>query len=250
MAQSPPTEVSTRHGQWFTATPWTVVFAARDLDSPEAAAAMQRLAQTYWPPLYNFIRRDGHDPEDAKDLTQQFFQRLMEKEYLHRLHHRDGKFRTFLLTLLKHFLSDERDKANAQKRGGDQVAVFLDALSEEERYRVEPASAASAEHLFDRRWAQTVLERAVARLRQEHVEHGKEALYAALKDFQAERDEPTPAYADLAARLEMSVGAVAAAIRRFRLRYREILREEVAQTVAHPADLANEIRYLIAVLSR
>jgi RNA polymerase sigma factor (sigma-70 family) len=241
---------SAHNGSCFVTTHWGVVLAARDLESPQAAECLEKLCRAYWRPLYSFIRRQGYNPEHSEDLTQAFFAQLLEKNHLAHLRHQEGKFRSFLLTLLKHFLSDERDKARAQKRGGGQTPIFLDALSEEERYRVEPANESSAEDLFDKRWAQTVLDRAFQRLRDEYKEAGKEALFEGLKDLQPQSAGPSPSYAERALQLGMTESAVTSAIHRLRRRQSEIIRDEVAQTVARPEDVSDEIRYLIEIVSR
>jgi RNA polymerase sigma factor (sigma-70 family) len=234
---------------WFTTTHWSVVLAARDGDTTQADAALETLCRTYWRPLYTYVRSQGRGPEEAKDLTQQFFARLLEKNQLAIVRHQQGKFRSFLLTVLKHFLSDQRDKERAQKRGGGQTPIFLDALSEEERYRVEPQDSSPAELIFDQRWAHTLLEQAVRRLREEYRETGKEALFEALKDFQPGQAGPAPAYAELAASIGITESAVTSAIHRLRRRYSEVLREEVAHTVARREEIDDELRYLIEVLS-
>jgi len=226
------------------------VLKACQSDTTTAATALNKLCQTYWYPVYAFIRRQGNGPEDGRDLTQEFFARLLEKDYLQHLRHREGKFRSFLLTLLKHLLSDERDKARALKRGGGQAPVFLDALAEEERYRVEPADSSTPEHLFDRRWAQTVLEQALRRLREEYSAAGKAALFDALHHLHPGRDGLAPSYVELGARLGLSESAVTSAIFRLRRRHSELLREEVSQTVARREDVDEEIRYLIEVMGR
>lgn len=234
----------------FADTHWSVVLAAKEEGSTQADEAMEKLCQSYWRPLYAYVRRQRHSPEEAEDLTQEFFVRLKDKNYLAHLKHQNGKFRSFLLTLLKHFLSDERDKARALKRGGGESPTPLDALSEEERYRVEPAEHFSPEHLFDRRWAQTVLERAAGRLRDEYAATGKIDLFDALHHLQPGQVGPAPSYAELGARLSLSESAVTSAVFRLRRRQAELLREEVAQTVRCREDVDEEIRYLIEVLGR
>jgi RNA polymerase sigma factor (sigma-70 family) len=234
---------------WFTTTHWTVVLQAREPDPARSRDALEKLCRTYWPPLYAYIRRQGYRPEDAQDLTQEFFSRLLQKEWLDRLHHQRGKFRSFLLTFLKHFLSDERDRAHAQKRGGGQQALPLDEANAEERYNIEAVDSLTAEQLYERRWAQTLLEQAVGRLRAEYFAEDKGALYDTLKDLQpGERGDVT--YVELAARLGMSEAGIKSAVHRLRQRHREILREEIANTVSSPAEIDEEIRHLISVLGR
>ena len=234
----------------FPHTHWSVIWAARDGDSTEAAEALNKLCRAYWRPLFCYARRRGYDFEQARDLTQGFFARLLEKEQLRHVTHQEGKFRSFLLTLMNHFLGDERDKAQALKRGGGQSPVFLDALSEEERYQVEPAHGASPEQLFDRRWAQTVLEKAAERLREEYEAAGKGALFETLQSLPHGRSGVGSTYADLAARLAMSESAITSAIHRLRRRHAELLREEVAETVADGSEVDGEIRYLMEVIGR
>jgi RNA polymerase sigma-70 factor (ECF subfamily) len=249
MPESSRPDTSSALSRWFPITHWSIVWTARDGDSPAAIEAWEKLCRAYWGSLFCYVRRRGHSFEEAEDLTQEFFLRLKNKEYLVHLQNREGKFRSFLLTLLKHFLCDERDKARALKRGGGVPDARLDALSEEERYRVEPADSFSPEHLFDRRWAQTVLEQALDRLRQEYAEAGKTALFDALQHLHPGHDGPAPAYAELGARLGLSESAVTSAIFRLRRRHAELLREEVAQTVARREDIDEEIRYLIEVMA-
>lgn len=245
-ATGPPAGADTK--AWFATTHWGTVLQARDGSSGEAPAALDQLFRIYWPPLYAFIRRQGHAPEAAQDLTQEFLARFAEKNYLSHLTHQEGKFRSFLLKVLTHFLSDQRDRARAQKRGGGLAPVFLDALSEEERWSLEPAENAPPEAVYDRRWAQTVLTQAAARLREQYGGSEEKArLFEALKEFQPGA-ETSPSYGELAARLGMTESAVATAVHRFRKRYSEALREVIAQTVGRPEEVEEEIRYLIQVL--
>ena len=234
----------------FQTTHWSLVWTARSADSPGATEAWNKLCRAYWGSLFCYVRRRGHRFEEAQDLTQEFFTRLLAKDSLQHLRHQEGKFRSFLLTLLKHFLSDERDKARALKRGGGQAPIFLDALAEEERYRVEPADSSTPEHLFDRRWAQAVLEQALRRLREEYTAAGKAAQFDALHHLHPGRDESAASHAELGTRLGLSVSAVTSAIFRLRRRHSELLREEVALTVASLEDVDEEIRYLIEIMAR
>ncbi len=249
MAKATHTESATAgQGTWFTTTHWSLILNAQDTSSPVATAALEKLCRGYWYPLYVYARRQGEDEESAKDLTQGFFARLLEKKYLAQVQREKGKFRSFLLAAMKHFLADERDKARAQKRGGGQRFVSLDDSACEERYRLEPVDAMDAEKLFERRWALTLLEQARARLRDEYLEAGKSSLYERLKVFEA-GEKHGPVYADLGAELGLSDSGVKAAVFRLRQRYRELVREEVANTVASPEDVDGEIRYLIGVIS-
>jgi len=229
----------------FATTHWSVVLAAKG----GAENAMEKLCLDYWPPLYAYIRREGHNAIDAQDLTQEFFARLLAKDYLRHVRHQEGKFRSFLLTLLKHFLSDERDKAGAQKRGGGKTFVSLDETSTEERYLDGSVNGLSPDQIFDRRWAQTVMERALNRLHKEYEAGSKAALFEQLKDIQP-GEHGAASYAEIGARLGLAEGTIASAVHRFRKRHREILREEIAQTVARPEEIDEEIRNLLAVVSR
>ncbi len=233
----------------FADTHWSVVLEAKAEGSSQAAEATEKLCRTYWRPLYAYIRRQGHTPEEAEDLTQEFFARLLAKDYLQHLRHQEGKFRSFLLTFVKRFLSDERDKAGAQKRGGGKSFISLDDTSAEETYLNEPRNDLSPDQIFDRRWAQTVMERALTRLREEYVAGGKEALFEQLKDIQpGEHGESS--YAAIGARLGLAEGTVKSAVHRLRQRHRELLRKEIARTVARPEEIDDEIRNLLVVLSR
>src|SRR5262245_6743132 len=174
----------------FATTQWSVVVAARDGESAEAFAALEGLCRAYWRPVYAYIRRDGFSREDAQDLTQEFFRRFIEKEWIERLEHRRGKCRSILLTLLKHFLSDERDPAGAKKRGGGQRFISLGELKGGDSDAFEPRESLTAEQVFERRWAHTLMERVVARLGQEYAEAGQAELFHQLKELQpGERGE-------------------------------------------------------------
>jgi len=229
----------------FTSTNWSVVIAARG-DTVHARAALATLCEAYWYPLYAFVRRQGHSPHDAQDLTQEFFFRLLAKGWLSSVHREHGKFRSWLLASVKHFLANEWDRANTIKRGGQTTFVPFDAESAEKRYRYEPTNPSSPERLFDRRWALTLLDRVLDRLCNEMTEAGKVAQFEALKGTLA--GEKTP-YAAIAVALNSTEGAVKVAVHRLRERYRELLRNEIAQTVASPEEVDEELRGLFAVLS-
>ena len=233
----------------FATTHWSVVLAARDNESPGAAAALERLCQTYWRPLYAFIRREGYDATEAQDLTQEFFLRLVSRDFLQHLRHQQGKFRSFLLTFLKHFLLDYREKAGAQKRGGGKTFVSLEQLIEEEASLDDPADKSSPDQVFERRWAQTVMQQALARLREEYHSTGRGELFDSLSDFHP-REPGGSSYAEIGARLGITEVAVKSAAQRLRQRHREILREEIAQTVTRPDEIDEEIRHLREVLSK
>jgi RNA polymerase sigma-70 factor (ECF subfamily) len=247
---TPPERESSINGEngWFVSTHWSVVWKARNGDSTQAIDALNKLCTAYWRPLFYYLRRRGHGFEEARDLTQSFFTHLLQADQLQHLKHQEGRFRNFLLTLLNHHVSDERDKAHALKRGGGQAPVFLDALTEEERYRTEPSEGASPEVLFDRVWAQTVLERAGRRLREEYEAAGNGRLFEVLRQLSPGRTGS--AYAEAASKLGLSESAVASAIFRLRRRQAEVIREEVAQTVTQTDDIDEEIRYLMDVVAR
>jgi RNA polymerase sigma-70 factor (ECF subfamily) len=238
---------SSNSPQWFATTHWSLVLAAGHESASGAQEALEKLCGSYWFPLYAFVRRQGHNPHDAQDLTQEFFAWLLGSKHLSVADPERGKFRSFLLCRLKHFLSDERKKASAQKRGGGQALISLDAQSAEERYGLEPLTELTPEVIFDRRWALTVMEQTVARLRAEYVAADRTELFEELRHFQA-GEETSRSYAEVAARLGLSESAVKSAIYRLRQRHRDLLRQEIAQTVATPAEVEGEIRYLIAVM--
>jgi RNA polymerase sigma-70 factor (ECF subfamily) len=233
----------------FSTTHWSVVLAATDTDSPGAQQALEQLCRTYWYPLYCFVRRHGHSPSDAEDLTQAFFAHLLERGTLKRVTREKGRFRSFLLASLKYFLADQWDKGRALKRGGGRALVSLDAEGTEERYQRECADELTAERLYERRWAMSVLDRAFARLREEFAAAGKLALHDELRQLQDDTASGGPSYADVAARLQMPAGTLKSHVHRFRQRYRELLCEEVSHTVAAATDIAEEVRHLIAVVS-
>ena len=232
----------------FVTTHWTTVLKARDGLSPDAAEALERLCHTYWPPLYAFVRREGHAPAEAQDLTQAFFARLLERNYLSHLRHQRGKFRSFLLTFLKHFLAEQRGRERAQKRGGGQNFVSLDQLTEEERHWLEPPDQNTPDQLYERRWAETVLRQALNRLQQEYEQAGQATLFELLKDFQP-REPGGWSQAEIGRQLGISEVAVKSAAQRLRRRHREVLREEIAHTVTRPEEIDEELRHLREVLA-
>ncbi|HEV8383885.1 MAG TPA: hypothetical protein VGQ11_03360 [Candidatus Acidoferrales bacterium] len=234
--------------RWFTTTHWSVVHSARG-SSPQAAAALEALCRTYWPPLYTYIRRRGHDLHDAQDLTQAFIAHLLTQDFLADVCREKGKFRSFLLASLNIFLVNEHRRSSARKRGGGLGFVPLDATDAEEWLRAEPVVTETAEDIFDRRWALTLLERAFARARGEFEAAGKLARFECLKTF-LEGDVSHGDYNVAAHELNMSPGAVAVAVHRLRQRYREILRREIADTVGTPEQAEEELRDLRTILSR
>ena len=233
----------------FRTTHWSVVLGAADSAAPGATEALENLCRAYWYPLYAYVRREGYGPDDAQDLTQGFFARFLEKNYLAQVNREKWRFRSFLLAALRHFLSDERDRAQALKRGGGQLFISRDAEGAEHRYQQEPADELSPERIYERRWALTVLDRAQANLKAEFTADGKGDLYEALKIFlSGEKTELTQA--QLAARLGKSTDAVRCAVQRLRQRYGELIRAEVAHTVSSAGQIDEEIRYLLKVIGR
>jgi RNA polymerase sigma factor (sigma-70 family) len=234
--------------QWFVTTHWSVVRAAGRSDSTRAQAALEKLCRNYWYPLYAFVRRLGHSAHDAEDLVQSFFAVCLEKNYLGTADQAKGRFRSFLLLALKRFLANEWDKQRALKRGGANVPISLDSLTAEQRYALEPAEQLSADKLYDRRWALTLLDQVVARLRDEQAASGKLAQFEQLKEGITNAGRGTP-YVELGQRLGLSEGAVKVAVHRLRQRYRELLEEEIANTVATAEEIEEERRHLLQALS-
>src|SRR5262245_8408406 len=229
----------------FHTTHWSLVVAAAGQEG-EPRAALEELCQAYWYPIYAFIRRRGNSAEDARDLTQGFFAALLEKGYLADADRQRGRFRSFLLTAVARFLSKEHDKATAQKRGGERSFSSLNFEDGEARYQREPSHDWTAERIFERRWALTLLDRTLSRLRQEHAAAGKLPWFDVLKVFLT--GEPGTPLRQIAAELSMTEGAVKVAIHRLRQRYREQLRAEIAQTLAAEEDLENELGILLTAL--
>jgi RNA polymerase sigma factor (sigma-70 family) len=233
--------------QWFTTTHWSVVRAAGQVDSARSTAALENLCSTYWYPLYAYVRRRGQDAEGAKELTQEFFARLLAKGLLAGVDPTKGRFRSWLLGVMNHFLAHEWARVRAQKRGGGQPAFSLDEIHAEDRYRLEPTDESSPEKIFDRRWAFTVLSQAEGRLRQEHVTARKGELYSSLKGF-VSVDGESVTYEEAGRQLGLTPSAVKSAIHRVRQRYQELIREEIAQTVTSASEVDEEIRYLLSVI--
>jgi RNA polymerase sigma factor (sigma-70 family) len=231
----------------FPTTRWTLVVAAADPRRPEARAALVSLCEGYWYPLYAYLRRRGYPPDQAQDLTQAFFVRVLEGRYLDRADPEKGRFRAFLLTSLKFFVADEGDRDRAHKRGGG-VLVPLEFTSGEARYQREPAHDETPEQIFERRWAIALLDRVLEKLRNEFVRHGRPEDFEQLKACLLGRT--VAPYAALARDMKTSEGALKVAIHRLRKRYRELLRQEIADTVADPADVEPELRSLATVLAR
>ena len=237
-----------RSAEWFATTHWSVVFAAGQANPARARLALEQLCQSYWYPLYAFVRRSGKSPHDAEDLVQSFFAVCLEKDYLAAANQERGRFRSFLLVMLKRFLANEHHKGQAAKRGGTRPMVALDALDAEQRYAIEPVDRLSADKLFERRWALTLLEKVLARLQQEQATAGRGTVFEQLKVFLI-AGAGGSSYAELAGCLGMSEGAVKVAVHRLRQRYRSILEDELANTVNSPAELEAERQHLLEALS-
>lgn len=231
----------------FPTTAWTIVSRARGGADADARDALAFLCTAYWLPLYSFARRLGNSSDDALDLTQAYFALLIEKDYLADVRLREGRFRAFLLTSFRHFVSKERDRARALKRGGGQQPLAIDASEAEARYANESLEALDPEALFERRWALTILERAMARLRQEFADAGRTAEIDELEDHLT-GSEPRVQYKVAAARLGTTEGAVKKMVYRLRRRYGELLRQEIGATVVDPAAIDAELRHLLSVV--
>jgi RNA polymerase sigma factor (sigma-70 family) len=232
---------------WFATTHWSVLLAARDVDSPAGSEALEKLCGAYWQPLYSYIRRLGHSPADAEDLTQAFLANLLAHGSFKRLSPRKGRFRTFLLASLKHFLADVWDKQRAQKRGGQVKVISLDAREAEDRYALEPEDTNDPGKIFERRWALTLLERTLGRLERETQEAGKGELWSRFKVYLLGEAE-APCYRELSEQLGLSVSAVKMSVARLRRRFGELLRVEIAQTVSNEGEVEEEMRYLLRVV--
>jgi RNA polymerase sigma-70 factor (ECF subfamily) len=236
------------HAKWFTTTHWSVVLSAGQSASPRAEAALEELCRAYWYPLYAYVRRQGYSSHDAQDLTQEFFARLLQKNYLSAVARDKGKFRSFLLAALKHFLANEFDRATAIKRGGGQVPISLDEQGAEELFSLESPAIISPENAFEKRWAITLLERSLAQVRSEFVGAGKDRIFDQLKMFLTD-GAGSGNYAAVANEMGMTANAVAVAVHRLRQRYREVVRAEITHTVAAPEEIEDEMRHLFAVLA-
>ncbi len=248
MAGSDTNRIGADCARDFHATHWSVVLAAGDTQSPQSLQALETLCRAYWYPLYSFIRWRGYDAHEAEDLTQAFFAHLLEKRALGKVDPSKGKFRSFLLASLNNFLSNEWDKSQRLKRGGGAEVFSFDGVPAEERYLLEPVHGQSPERIFERRWAETVLRQVVDRLEKEFHEAGQAARFEVLRTFLMTGSRSLP-YDAAAARLGMTVTALTAAVRRMRLRFRDIFRAEIAHTVPCLEDVDEEIRYLLGSLS-
>jgi RNA polymerase sigma factor (sigma-70 family) len=233
----------------FATTRWSVVLAAgSDLTSTGARQALTTLCETYWYPLYAFLRSRGHRAEDAEDLTQAFFARVLEKHAFQQADPARGRFRSFLLASLMNFVSNERDKGIARKRGGGVAIVSLELQTAEGRFLLEPSTDETPERSFDRRWAMTLLGRVTARLQEEMKRGEKQSQFDVLKTYLT-GEEPQAGYAQIAGDLSMSEGAIKVAVHRLRKRFRDLVRDEIAQTVSSAAEIDDELRYLWKAVS-
>src|SRR6202451_3295768 len=232
----------------FPTTRWSLVVAAGDPRPKNARSALVSLCENYWYPLYAYLRRRGYSADQAQDLTQEFFVRVLEGRYLDRADPEKGRFRSFILTSLKFFVADEGGRARARKRGGGTVEP-LEFPSGEERYQREPAHGETPERIFERRWALSVIDRVVEKLREEFVHHGRPEHFERLEVFLLGQSDAPP-YVALAREMNTSEGALKVAIHRLRKRYRELFRQEIADTVADPAEVESELRFLAGVLSK
>ncbi len=234
------------HGAVFATTHWSVVLAAGQMDTPQSAAALEQLCRSYWYPAYAYVRRRGYSLEDAQDLTQGYFARLLAGHSLAGVHPDRGRFRYFVLATLKRFLINDQERVRAAKRGGDKVHVPFDGHEAEERYSLDAGEQNTPDKLFDRAWGLSVMEATSRHLEEEYRLEGKNRLFEGLKLFLA-RNEAEATYAATGAELGLSEGAVKVAVHRMRRRYRELLREQVANTVSSESELEEELENLKAV---
>ena len=232
----------------FATTRWSLILAARDPKSSEAASALSSLCEIYWFPVYAFVRRTGASVDDARDLTQAFFTRVLEKGAFKDARQERGRFRAFLLTSVRHFLANERDAARAQKRGGGLTHLPLEFDDGERRYQLEPADGLTPEHVYERRWALTVLDAALARVSEKHDDPDRRRVFTTLRPLLTGRDADS--YATTAAELDMTEGAVRVAVHRLRRQFAASLREVIGETVDTPGDVDAELQHLLAVVSR
>jgi RNA polymerase sigma factor (sigma-70 family) len=235
-------------GMGFRTTHWSVVLAARKDDAQAGREALASLCSAYWSPLYAFIRRQGASPPEAEDLTQEFFYQLIERHSLGHVERAGGKFRSFLLVCLKNFLTNQRERANAQRRGGGKTVVSLDAVEAERRYPIETTESLTPEKAYEQRWVFAVLERTLDELRRAYAQEKKSDLFEKLQGF-LPCGKGMVSRAELAAEREVSVGAIDVSIHRLRQRFGTLLQEQVAQTVSSEDEIEGELRYLMSVLS-
>ncbi|MBT4865277.1 MAG: sigma-70 family RNA polymerase sigma factor [Planctomycetaceae bacterium] len=243
MSSGGPSFHPDRSNAAFATTRWSVVLSAGDRSSPDAASALETLCQVYWYPLYAFARRGGSSPDDSADLTQEFFSRLLEQEFLLAADREKGRFRSFLLTVFKRFLSKERDRAQTQKRGGGRRFLSINVQVGEQRYGFEPSDGWTPEALFERQWALTLLGQVMDKLQSDYEAKGRGALFNLCQPFLTGSGDG-PAYPEIALQLEMNETAVRVAVHRLRERYRDMLKHEVAQTITETDSVEDELNYL------
>ena len=231
-----------KEGKCLSSTHWSVVLAAQDSDADLSRAALSALCEKYWPPPYAYLRRKGYPEEEARDMTQAFFARFLEKNYVHDASQQKGRFRSFFVACLNHFLANEWDAARAQKRGGRVVRLALDEMAP-----YEPADDMTPETAYERQWALSLLKHVLDRLKAEYIRAGKEAEFEALSAYLPGGPTPGP-YVEPGKRIGMSEGAIKVAVHRLRKHYREVLRDEVAQTLADKENVDQELRNLMSVL--
>ncbi len=241
--------VQLRPNDSFATTRWSVVLAAGRRSSPKASAALEELCGGYWYPLYVYVRRRGFGPNDAADLTQAFFAQLLEKNRLEHVEPGKGRFRSFLIASMKHFLANEWHKSRTQRRGGGRVPISIDFATADTAYRLEPMDEMTAERAFERRWALTVLDRVLGQLRAEYIANGRGDAFDRIKETITYRDV-AGRHREIAADLAMTEGAVKVAVHRMRRRYRELLMQEVSQTVSAAGEIDNEVNELFNALSQ
>lgn len=233
----------------FRTTHWSLVLAVGAEATTHSRRALETLCTLYWYPLYAYVRRRGYDAEEARDLTQGFFARLLRRHIVETADPGRGRFRSYLLGALKHYLADEWDRAHALKRGGGQAMLSIDVEAAEGRFRHEPADELTPQKLFDRRWALTLLDTVLAQLQDEFVQKGKERIFDRLKGFLSGETGGVP-YSRIASELGMTEAAVKVTVHRLRQRYQQLLRDEIAQTVTSEEEVEEEIRYLIEAIRR
>ncbi len=248
MADSPDNPVGGRQEHFLT-THWSVVLKAGQTTDGDGAEALESLCRAYWYPLYAHVRRQGFDPHEAQDMTQEFFARMLEKKYLRQVDREKGRFRSFLLASLKHFLCNERDRKNALKRGGGRTVVSFDEEGAEERFKHEGAQDLPPDEQFERAWALAIMEQAMMRLLVEQRDAGKADLFEALKPYLSAKPDHGE-YERLASRLKLTANAIGVTVKRLRGRYRELIQSEVANTVSDPSAVADEMNHVFMALTR
>jgi RNA polymerase sigma factor (sigma-70 family) len=248
MTSGPSSQSTSAPGDVFATTHWTVVLAAGQRSTPQSDSALEQLCQTYWFPLYAYVRRRGHTKEDAEDLTQAFFARFLAKNYLDGLSAERGRFRAFLLASLKHFLANEWDKSQRQKRGGGVSPLSLDWQTADTQFQVAATKEPRPDKAFDREWAISLLAKVIERLQKECAAEGKAELFEQLK-IRLTADKGELSHAEAAQKLGMDETAVRVTVHRMRKRYRQLLRDEIAQTLADSADVDEEMRALFGAFS-